>query len=1693
MSHLYKKYQRFQSIDKLWQQSWLPLLLGLVVTIAVLGLWQQLLVQEQLHVEQLVQQKVDAVEAELNRELSNRILILQRMAKRWQVSGGLTQSLWEADAASYIQDSYAYQAIEWVDPSQRVRWVVPLQGNETAQNFDLTQDFRRQVTLRVARDLRQPLLTRTLSLVQGKKGFLACVPLFIKTGDGAEDRFDGFIVGIFQFQTLFDSLLKTSPEYQIQIFDRGELIYSQEGVPASTQPQTAIIQAYNADWQVKIFPTSELLAQERSLLPNVILLGGLGGAWLLARMVDLAQRSEYQARRAKKINGQLQEEILHRQQVEASLRESEERWHLVLRGNNDGIWDWNVQTNEVFFSSRWKEMLGFADCEISNCLEEWLKRVHPDDLARVTAVIQDHFAKKTPFYISEHRVQCKDSSFKWILDRGQALWDEAGNAIRMTGSHTDITERKQAEAMLRQSEEKYRQLIDHLNVGFVIHASDSRIVQCNAMACNLLGVSMAQMLGKVAIDPHWHFMRDDGTLMPPEEYPVNRVLRTKDELENYVVGISRGSQPPVWVLATAFPELDAQGQLKQVVVTFIDISQLKQAEIAIAQLGAIVESSEDAIIGETLEGMITSWNAGAEKIFGYKTQEIIGRSSVTLIPEADWQEEKRILAKIGNGEHIANYDTQRLRKDGTLIDVSISVSPIRDASGKLIGASKIARDIRERKAAEAALQQSESTLRSFFNSETMLMGIVELHDNDILHLSDNQTSAHFFGTTPEAMQNRFASEMGVPQAHLQQWLDTYREAARTQAPARFEYPHAAPTGQRWLAASVCQISGSSSNLPRFSYIVEDITERKRAEAELREMAEVMENAISGISRLDPQGRYLYVNKTYATITGYQPEEMVGMPWQQTVFPEELEKIVAAYYQMLQIGRVEIEATGVRKDGSLFYKQLVMIASYDEQHQFLGHYCFMKDISERARLEAERKRAETALEKELVRSKALFDTSMDGVVVMDRHGNVVQTSPSFARMIGYTIEETLNLNVADWEAQWTREELQLLRENVVPLFETRHRRQDGSVYDVEIGWNRIEIGNERLDFCICRDISTRKQAEEELRHQKEMFQAIVDHIPVMIVLFNDRGQIELINPELEQQLGWSLAEWHQQDIFAQCYPDPVDRQNALDHMLAATGNWRDFTSLDANGQPLETSWANVQLSGGRFLGIGQDISDRKRKEIALRQAMEAAEAANLAKSMFLANMSHELRTPLNVILGFAQVMMHSTSLTQSQREDLQTIRRSGDHLLSLINDILDLSKIEAGHCTVETTGFDLIALLHSLRSMFSERAISKGIQIYFNIDPEVPQFILTDAPKLRQILLNLLSNAIKFTKEGNVTLQVKVRDGEGTSSPSNFWQNQPSPQHPVTLEFTVSDTGVGIAPEEIDTIFDAFVQAGAGRKSTSGTGLGLTISHKLLEIMGGEIAVTSTLGKGSTFRFTLPAYPTSGVDIPPEQNHRLIIGLAPGQSQRRILVVDDQLENRLLMVRLLTQLGLEVREASNGQEGVQIWQDWQPDLIWMDIRMPVLDGYEATKQIRAIEQDRASIIIALTAQASQSDRSLALTAGCNDYISKPFREETLFLKMAEYLDLKYIYAESSDLTEPQTSQDRPSAMLLSLPDLIRLPEAWVKDLEEAAVCGDDRAVVNLVEQLSPELMPLAVHLTELANHYEFEQILQLINSHYLTSI
>ncbi|MDM8551176.1 ATP-binding protein [Desulfobacterales bacterium HSG2] len=480
-----------------------------------------------------------------------------------------------------------------------------------------------------------------------------------------------------------------------------------------------------------------------------------------------------------------------------------------------------------------------------------------------------------------------------------------------------------------------------------------------------------------------------------------------------------------------------------------------------------------------------------------------------------------------------------------------------------------------------------------------------------------------------------------------------------------------------------------------------------------------------------------------------------------------------------------------------------------------------------------------------------------------------------------------------------------------------------------------------------------------------------------------------------------------------------------------------------------------------------------RTVKLREAKESAEAANRTKSEFLSNMSHELRTPLNAVLGFAQLLTHSRNLTPDEREDLDLIMRSGEHLLTLINQLLDLSKIEAGRMTLNEKNFDLHGLLDDITDMFRLRADEKRLQFLFERFPDLPRYVRTDEVKLRQVLINLLNNAFKFTEEGGVAVRVGVADSEDSGSEIR------------NLKFEIEDTGPGIAPDESDSLFESFVQTKTGLELQEGSGLGLPISRNFVRLMGGELAFRSEVDRGTLFSFNIRGGAVHAADVPTAQPTSRVIGLEPDQPRYRILIVDDKWENRHLMMKLLRPLGFELREAANGQEAIETWERWDPHLIWMDMRMPVTDGYKATERIKATTKGQATAVIALTASAFDEEKAVVLSAGCDDFLRKPFKEAEIFDLMHKHLGVRYVYEE---IRKPEPRRRKPKPEDVLTPEaLAALPDDVLAGLQKAAEIADFGTAKRLIGQIGGQNKSLADAFSELVNDYQFDILISVFEN------
>lgn len=494
--------------------------------------------------------------------------------------------------------------------------------------------------------------------------------------------------------------------------------------------------------------------------------------------------------------------------------------------------------------------------------------------------------------------------------------------------------------------------------------------------------------------------------------------------------------------------------------------------------------------------------------------------------------------------------------------------------------------------------------------------------------------------------------------------------------------------------------------------------------------------------------------------------------------------------------------------------------------------------------------------------------------------------------------------------------------------------------------------------------------------------------------------------------------------------------------------------------------SVAAQVGIALAQAELLQQEKQRRREIEAAKQEAEIANRSKTEFLANISHELRTPLNAIIGFSQLMNRDPEINPKQQETINIINRSGEHLLEMINEVLEMSKIESGKTELYLSNFDLKAMLSTLEAMLSIKARSKQLQLIIDCAANVPNYICTDESKLRQVLINLIGNGIKFTQAGKIILRVKQLD------------NQKAPK--CILKFEVEDTGAGIAPREINQIFKAFSQSETGRKSQQGTGLGLPISKRFVELMGGELTVVSKVGKGSTFSFSISSTLSQHAQVK-FSSVQTVKSLLPNQPKCRILAVDDIWQSRLLVVRLLSQVGFEVKEAKNGKQALELCQKWHPDLIFMDMRMPIMDGYESTRRIRAMGSDCK--IIALTASAFASKQEETIEAGCDDYLRKPFKESDLFTKIKEHLAIQYIYQEDSDNVEDDLN--KASFLKLTSTSLQIMPESWLQELKQAAGELDEVKLKELIAQIPEENNDISSSLTNLTDNFLFKQIFDLV--------
>ncbi|MBD2743389.1 MHYT domain-containing protein [Coleofasciculus sp. FACHB-1120] len=1166
-------------------------------------------------------------------------------------------------------------------------------------------------------------------------------------------------------------------------------------------------------------------------------------------------------------------DITNQKQAEAALRQSEQRFALAVEGVNGGIWDWNIPANDVYLSPRWKNMLGYEDLEIPNSIDTIKQILHPEDSERVLAVMLAYLAKKIPNYELEFRASHKDGSWRWILTRGVALWDETGTAYRIAGSHTDITDRKQREEALQLMVE-----------GTASATAHEFFRSCVRYLAQVLGVRYA-VVGKFADD-------------------------TKTRVQTLAFWTGEG------------------------------FGENFEYDLA----GSPCEN--------VLKGTSGFYPSEVQKLFpDFQALEMLGAQSYWGIPLRDSTGDT-----IGN---LAVLDVQPMAHDpGKEMIMKIFVA----RAGAELERNLAEELLTKRAAMDSCLSRISRTLID--------------EDLDTAIAFTLQVVGEFLGCDRAYLFDYSDRQSG--------WNMTHEWCGFGIQPLIDRFQGLPVENHHWVHSQL--LSGKTVQFPG---------ERPPVAAE------------PTLTKLQCIQSRLAVPTLYAgTVVGFMGLDAISSSkvWSQ----EEIN--------------------------------------------------WLKLVNEFIAVTQARQAAQAALRESAEREKAI-------AFVIQRMRQTLEIDKIFSA----TTEELRHAIKCDrvglyrFHPDWSGE---FVSESVAD------------------GWNLL--------------------VPEQI-HQSQLTKVAVNQVDCTGKTFGGADE-SIQDTYLQATQGGTYRQGTSyrcvpdiyQAGFDACYLELLERFQARAYIIVPIFHSNQLWGLLATYQNSGSrQWQEAEIKMvvqiGAQLGVAiqqaELLARTQQQSIELMIAKEAADAANSAKSEFLANMSHELRTPLNAILGFTQLMNLDTSLSAEHQKYLEIISRSGDHLLALINDVLEMAKIEAGRVTLHENDFDLYCLLNSLEQMLQLKATSKGLLLNFECTAAVPQYVRTDESKLRQVLINLLGNAIKFTDQGSVTLRVTGEEGVAESRSVGEQADNSPPLPFIRLFFEVEDTGPGIDPNEFDRLFEAFGQTTVGLKSCQGTGLGLPISQKFVRLMGGgAIAVSSHPGQGAKFTFDIQAGLVQQMEIEtPQSIYKKVIGLAPEQPSYRVLVVEDKPTNRLLLVKLLTYLGFEVQEAENGQEAVAIWESWEPHLIWMDMRMPVMNGYEATKKIRASLKGEATIIIALTASVFEEDRQIILSAGCDDFVRKPFREEELLFKMNKYLGVQYLYEEEALPTESrnQNLQEAPES---DIPlQLATMPSEWIQQLHYAASQGSDFLLIQLLQEIPPENSFVINALTNLVENFQFEQIMELIQS------
>jgi len=1283
----------------------------------------------------------------------------------------------------------------------------------------------------------------------------------------------------------------------------------------------------------------------------------------------------------------------------------------------------------------------------------------------------------------EFRIRRRDGTIR------EAEYTATANVIphRHLSILRDITERKQVEAELLQSEERLNLALDAAQMG---------IWDWNLLTNQICWSEYHEVLFGLTPGTYDGTYRMFEACIHPDDREAVQQAANRSRLEQHEydhefrVVWSDGSIH--WIEGKGKYIYNQMGQAVRMIGTVIDISDRKQAETQIYRLNAELEQR---VIERTQELQHTNDNL---------KHEIQERKRAEAAVHLQAQQE-RLISAIAQQIRQSLDLNQILNTTVTQVQQLLACDQVviyqthRDGTGKLVAQAL---------ASDCSLPQENFLPELIFPAACHqfyccggIHTIADVERDDIGYcLAD---TVRQFGVKSKLVMPILENETlwGLLIAHhyttTRQW-------------------------QPWEAELLCslttQVTIAIQQAQLYSQLQTELRERQHIQQERDRLFNL---SLDILAIANFEGYFIDVNPALEKTLGFTSEALTTQPFIQWVHPEERR---ATQTQMKKLASgITVKSFENRyrcQDGSYKWFSWTGVPFLEEQLI----YVVAHDITER-------KQAEQALQESEQRFRTLADFTYDWEYWRDPDGSFIYVSPSCQRITGYQAEEFLH-NPRLFEAIVHPDDRQRIAEHI------RQQLANPHVYSTDF---RIitRTGSIRWIAHVCqpvysedgrwlgqrasnRDISDRKQAEEALYYREQQFRALVENSPDIVARFDHQLRHLYVNPAIEQ-----VAKCSAQTFIGKTNGElgmPPDKAQFWDEALRSvltTGQEQliEFDFLTSKGMKFFHSRIVPELNADgtirSVLSVTRDITAHKEIEVALQQAKDAAEVANRAKSEFLATMSHELRTPLNGILGYTKILQNDTNLTENKRESLTIIYQCGEHLLTLINDILDLSKIESQKLELNPTEFHLPTFLCSIGSLFRLRASQKTIDFSYELLSPLPQTVIADEKRLRQVLINLLGNAVKFTDQGSVTFKVgyvedvETRHGASchgaschgasqcvgagltdkvtqetanVTKPALLRERDILSQSPITkIRFQVEDTGIGIDSQHLSEVFLPFHQVSDRTHAVEGTGLGLAISQKLVQLMGSTIQVSSILDQGSIFWFDLELSDVSQEQASNPLSDRRLIGVK-GQ-QQTLLIVDDNAINRSFLRELLTPFNLNIFEAVDGQDCLQKAVEIQPDLILMDLIMPGLDGLTATRRLRQLPQLAKTVIIAISANVFETTQQESLAAGCQDFLSKPVPIQQLLELLMVHLGVEGIYEESRDSTTVELETN--------MIPLVPPPASELAILSELLAMGDIQGMIDQAQHwqdVNSQWIPFATQIHHLARGFQLKKIEDFITQY-----